>query len=127
MENKAEYTAGKLAQLKELDAHLEVIRLDKQAAIDSVLTPEIKAQLAAIDAEFNPIAEAITETVATIEADIKAAVLAIGESVKGDYTAVYAKGRVSWDTKALDGYAAAHPEIEKFRTVGQPSVSIRRK
>lgn len=24
--------------------------------------------------------------------------------------------RTSWDSKALDGYAAAHPEIERFRT-----------
>ena len=117
----------KLAQLKELDAQAEIIRLDKQAAIDSVLTPEIKAQLSAIDAEFDPIAEAVNLTISVIEADIKTAVMAVGESVKGAYTAVYAKGRVSWDTKRIEGYAAAHPEIEKFKTIGQPSVSIRRK
>lgn len=118
---------SKLAQLKELDAQAEIIRLDKQNAIDSVLTPEIKAQLSAIDAEFDPLTEAVNSTIAVIEAEVKAGVLAVGESVKGDYTAVYTKGRTSWDTKALDGYAAAHPEIEKFKTVGAPSVSIRRK
>jgi hypothetical protein len=34
------------------------------------------------------------------------------------------KGRVSWDTKALDGYAVAHPEIEKLRIEGAPTVRI---
>ena len=57
---------------------------------------------------------------------IKAAVIANGATVKGSmYQAVYVKGRDSWDTKALDGYAAAHPEIIQFRTTGNPSVTIR--
>jgi hypothetical protein len=118
---------AKLEQLKELDAHREIIRLDKQAAINSVLTDEIKTQLRAIDAEFDPITENINNTVGVIEAEIKEAVLSHGVTVKGAYTAIYANGRVSWDTKALDGYAAAHPEIERFKTTGSPSVSIRRK
>jgi len=46
--------------------------------------------------------------------------------VKGrELEAVYVKGRISWDNKALDGYAAAHPEIGAFRKQGDPSVSIR--
>ena len=31
---------------------------------------------------------------------------------------VYTKGRTSWDSKRLDGYALAHPEIAACRTVG---------
>ena len=49
-----------------------------------------------------------------------------GASVKGEFLhAVWAKGRVNWNTSALEGYAAAHPEIEQFKTVGEPSISIR--
>lgn len=117
----------KLEQLKELDAQKEIIRLDKQAAINAVLTDEIKAQLAAIDAEFDPILGGISEASRAVESDIKIAVLSSGATVKGAYTAVFNRGRVTWDTKALDGYAAAHPEIESFREVVPPSVSIRRK
>lgn len=61
-----------------------------------------------------------------LESEIKAAVIALGETVKADgIMAVYNKGRESWDGKALSGYAAAHPEILVFRSVGDPSVSIR--
>lgn len=42
--------------------------------------------------------------------------------------ATYRKGyeRTSWDSKALAGYAAAHPEIEKFKKVAkvEPTVGI---
>jgi len=117
----------KLTQLEELDAQSEIIRLDKQAAINEVLTNEIKAQLAAIDAEFDPMSEAVQETIARLESEVKLAVLAEGESVNGKkYKAIFVKGRVSWNTKELAGFAVANPEIEAFKTVGNPSVSIRR-
>lgn len=35
------------------------------------------------------------------------------------------KARVYWDAKALDGYAAAHPEILDFRTEKMPGLTVR--
>lgn len=117
----------KLQQLEELDAQAEVIRLDKQKAVDTVLTDEVKAQLAAIDTEFDPMVLAVRETIGKLEGEIKLGVLAHGETVKSNkYKAVWGKGRVSWDNKALVGYATAHPEIEALKKIGNPSVSIRR-
>ena len=50
----------------------------------------------------------------------------VREDLKGSLLhAIYAAGRASWDTKALEGYAVAHPEILQFKKVGEPSVSIR--
>lgn len=120
----------KLRQLKELDAHLDVIRMDKKAAIDSVITPEIKAELNAIDVEFDEISEAITNTIDQLTTEVKVEVLSNGASTKkgsDHYGASFVKGRVSWDTKALGGYAAAHPEIERFKNIGDPSVRINKK
>lgn len=119
----------KLNQLRELDAHLDVIRMDKNAAIETVLTDEIKAKLTDIGIEFDKLSESIRSTAATLEAEIQALVLKDGVSIKkGDgYGAIYVKGRVTWDTKALDGYAAAHPEIEPFRKVGEASVRINKR
>lgn len=120
----------KLRQLKELDAHLDVIRMDKEKAKATVITPEIKAELNAIDIEFDELASAISATIDQLTAEVKKEVLVRGGSTKkGDsyYGANFVKGRVSWDTKALEGYAAAHPEIEKFRKVGNPSVRINKK
>ena len=115
-----------LDQLAEFEAQRDLIAVRKQEAVDAVLTDEIKAKLAEIDAEFDPLYQPVNEQIETLTAGIKAAVIEHGATVKGQYRqAVLSSGRVSWDTKALDGYAAAHPEIAPFRKVGEPSVSIR--
>lgn len=119
--------ANKLDELSELQAKLDMLKLQRAEQRDVLLAP-LREALAQIDAAF---ALPIVETEADIEsltAEIKADVLAHGASVKGQTSnlhAVFSRGRVSWDTRRLDGYAAAHPEIEAFRTVGEPSVSIR--
>jgi hypothetical protein len=57
---------------------------------------------------------------------ITAYVLGKQESVKGELLqAVFSKGRTSWDTKKLEGYAIAHPELKELKKTGKPSVSIR--
>ena len=115
-----------LDQLAELQAQQDVIRLQYQQMRDSILTPEIREQLAEIDAEESTTSEAVNQGIEQLTTAIKGNVLAIGETVKGDkLQAVFMKGRVSWNTKALDGYLAAHPELAQFRKEGDPSVSIR--
>ena len=120
-------TQQKLDQLAKLQAQQEYLALKKQELIDAVMTAEIKAKLAEIEAEFAPGAETVAANIATLTTEVKADVIAAGSTVKGAHLqAVFSKGRVSWDTKALDGYAAAHPEITPFRKEGEPSVSIRK-
>ncbi len=111
----------------ELDAQRTLLALDKQALIDSILTDEIKAKLAEIDAEFAPQFEAVDDNMAGLMGQIKEAVLHEGATVKGDnHMAVLVKGRTSWDNKMLDGLALVIPEVNKARKEGEPSVSIRR-
>ena len=119
-------TIEKLNQLAELKSAVDALNIKKQALIESVLTPEIKQQLAEIDAEFAPEYEAVSEKTSALEQEIKTDVVQAGETVKGDHLmAVFNKGRVSWDTKGLDGALALAPWLEKFRKEGDPSVSIR--
>jgi len=116
----------KLDRLAEYQSERDAAMLEKQALIERIYTAEIKAKMAEIEAEFAGKTEAVNENIAALEAEIKQAVTAHGSSVKGTlYHAVFAKGRVSWDTKSLDGYATAHPELLTFRKEGEPSVSIR--
>ena len=120
-------TIQKLDQLAELQAQREYLALKKQELIDSVLTAEIRAKLAEIEIEFLPQFEAVDANIDTLTLDIKMDVTESGTTIKGaNLQAVFSKGRISWDTKALDGYAAAHPEIAPFRKEGAPSVSIRK-
>lgn len=117
----------KLDELAGLRSAQDAINLEKQAVIDTILTPEIKAKIAEIEAEFAGKGEVATEKATALEAEIKELVKTGAETVKGSFLmAVYAKGRVSWDTKGLDGFALTHPEILYMRKEGDPSVSIRR-
>jgi hypothetical protein len=114
-------------QYSEYQAQIDALSLEKQALVDSILTPEIKAQLAAIDAEFAGKAETAQGKMAELSEAIKNCVIAQGETAKGaHHQFCFTKGRESWDGKSLSGYAAAHPEILAFRKVGDPSVSVRK-
>ena len=107
-------------------AGIDTFKMEKNKRIGMVITPEIKAQLENIDREIDPIIEQFNTRAAELADLIKAEVIAAGETVSGEFhQAVYSKARVSWDSKALEGYAAAHPEILAFRSVGSPSVSLR--
>jgi hypothetical protein len=120
-------TQEKLNRLAELQAQVDAIRLHYEELRTSIIPAEIREQLAEIDAEASTEQQAASAGIDALTAEIKADVIAGGATVKADHLqAVYAKGRVSWDTKALDGYAAGHPEIAPFRKEGEPSVSIRK-
>ena len=115
-----------IEEYSRLTAGISDIETQKQALIERVLTPEIKDLLAEIDAEFDPKIAALNMTLSILEAQIKEQVLISGQTVKGSlHQFVFSKPRVSWDTKLLDGYAMAHPEILHFRKEGNPSVSVR--
>lgn len=116
-----------LDNLAELLSQIDATRLHYQELKDAVLTAEQKQQLADIDAELATAIQPAHVMSAILEADIKTEVIKHGASVKGAHMqAVWLKPRVSWDTKALDGYSAAHPELLAFRKEGEPSVSIRK-
>lgn len=117
----------KLTKLETFYAQRDALEGEKQALVDQVLTPEIKKRLDEIDAEMTAKAEAVEANIGALEAEIKADVLAHGESVKGESVqAVWSKGRVTWDSKGLTAYSEGHPEILGFQKTGEPSVSLRR-
>ena len=116
----------KLNELSDLQMGQDVIRLRKQEEIDQVITPEIKAKLAEIDAKYLGEQSELQAKIVDLDKWIREQVLALGTSIKGSRLhAVWNKARVTWDSHALDGYASAHPEITQFRHEGAPTVSIR--
>ena len=116
-----------LDQLSDYQAQRALIEIKKQELIDSIFTPEIKARLQEIDTEFATQYEGVDANIAALTEQIKAAVIANGESVKGSFLhAVYAKGRVSWDSKKLEGLMMVIPQVADARKEGEPSVSIRK-
>ena len=87
----------------------------------------VQPQLEALEEETNPMLKAVGEKIAIVEDRVKSLVITQGESVKGfGLHLVYTKGRVSWETKMLEGMALLFPEINKAKKIGEPSVSIKR-
>lgn len=119
-------TQDKLDKLTELYAESDMVHARYAELRNEIVPAEIAAKLDDLAAEEKGATAAIEEVIAALTDEIKAEVIAAGATVRGQYAqAIYTKGRVSWDTKALDGYAAGHPEIAPFRKIGAPSVSIR--
>ena len=120
-------TKEKLNKLAELIAERDYIALKKQELLEKAMPAEVKQAIADINLEFAPKEQAISEAIDNVTKDVKDDVIKCGESVKGDFLhAVFVSGRISWDTKGMEGYAVAHPEVNAFRKQGDPSVTIRK-
>jgi len=85
-----------------------------QAIIDK-RTANLKQEIAEYNAEMQ-----------FLESSVKHYVVSRGKTLKGDYyDVVYSKGRTTWNSKQLEGYALIHPEITQCRQTGEPSASLR--
>ena len=116
----------KLDELAEVQAAQDAIRLAKKDRLAELLTAEQRQQFADIEAEAALRLADCSETEQQLVEIIKAATLETRQSVRGRrLQAIWQKGRISWDTQALDGFAVAYPDVNRFREEGQPSVSIR--
>lgn len=119
IESKLIHNLDTLGELRE-----QTVKVDAQIQqlIDESLPPATLKKIHALKAERDSMVEAVNK----LESDIKGAVLIRGESLKGaTLQAIWAKGRETWDSKGLAGYALTHPEINALKKVGEPSVSIR--
>jgi hypothetical protein len=86
----------------------------------------VQPALDAAEQEYRDKQAPVFQAAQELEEEIKRAVLQQEASTQGTALhAIYTKGKVTWDGKALHSYAETHPEIKKFSKVGKPSVSIR--
>ena len=115
-----------LDKLVDLKAEIDLISIEKQQLIDSVLTPEIRQQIQDIEAEFAPKVADINIAIGETELHIKTDILARGETAHNDVLeAVFVGGRVSWDTKGLDAAIKVLPQLAQYKKQGEPYVTIR--
>ena len=116
---------AKIEELTQVKSAADVTRLDYEQKRAEILKA-VQEELNALDAEYNPLLEAATTRAANLESELRREVLSFGATVKGSKLSfTYVRGRVSWDTDALDKYALTHPEIKAYRKEGAPSVSLR--
>ena len=117
----------KLDALADYMAQKDYLELEKKRLVDQVLTPEIRQAVSDIEVEFAGKSQTVDENIADLTNQIKTEVIAAGGTAKGEFLqAIYMKGRTSWDSKKLEGLAIALPQLLEARTIGEPSVSIRK-
>ncbi len=120
-----DHIAARLDELSEVQTAVEVTRLDLEAKRAEILK-SVQAELEALEEEFAPLLATAEARIEQLREEIKSEVLEHGASVRsGRLQAVYSRGRTTWDTRALEAYAEAHPEVNEFRREGAPSVSLR--
>jgi predicted component of type VI protein secretion system len=121
------YQAAKENEYREAARNKRNEIYDETQAETAQVYADIAQRKADIETEFSGDAEAVDANIKALEAEIKAATKAEGQTVKGKYfSAIYVKGRTSWDTEGLNVYADQHPGVVKYRTIGEPSITLRR-
>ncbi len=119
-------------QLDSIQAHIQTLLNaaqeihDRHANEYQVIEQQIIDQETRLTNQKQDITRSLSAEIETLKAWIIMAVTGLGKSVKGHQVhAIYSKGRDTWNTDALRGYAAAHSEIMAFCKTGKPSVSFR--
>ena len=121
-----DYLVVMLDDLSALQARYTALAQAHAAARQAALPARVRQALARVDADYADALEALETTIAQVTGSVKQAVLERGTSVRGTRLhAIWVKGRVRWDSRYLEIYAASHPEVRPARTEGQPSVTIR--
>src|SRR5947209_4905346 len=94
-----------LNELGKLREQQEALKEEQEARIAEFFTPEIKARVEEIKAEFTDRAASIKEQIDVLNAVVKERVAQYGETVNGsNWQAVWRKGRADWDTEAINKY-----------------------
>ena len=115
-----------LNTLNEKRTNLREIVKQQEEAIEALYTKKLKDAVDAVKETYSGSINSLSKKITELENSIKESTKTIQHTVNGEsLQAVWSKGRTSWNTDSLEGYAVVHPEILTFKTVGDPSVSIR--
>ena len=114
-----------LDELAEAQARQTLLLIDKNEAVEKVMTQKIRDELAEIAIEFQDQEKLIADHVSKLTNDIKALTVLHGSAVTGNHLkSIYVKGRKSWDTKGLMGWSVSHPDVLLFYKQGKPHARI---
>lgn len=115
-------TAARLQELRQAATALQQGFVFRQLDVMARVQPELDAIQAEMQAKLKP----LQAEVERLEAALKDGVRRRGSSFwHRGVRVTYSKPRITFDNKALQQYAETHPDINQFRKVGQPIVSIR--
>lgn len=119
---------NKLDELWQLRQEREALIALRDKKVNALIPKEIQAEIDETMDDFVPEIAKFDAAIAETEFEVRGMVVSDGVSWQSDHLmAQYNHGKTSWDTKGLDGFAVAHPEINVFKKVGDPYVTIKEK
>ncbi len=114
-----------LDRIADMMAQRDILKFQKQDAIEKGLSEECRKILADIEAEFDAQAQNLEANIVELTNLVRELTKQRGATCTGSrLKAVYVSGRTTWDTRRLERIARHYPEIEECRKVGEPSVRI---
>jgi hypothetical protein len=115
-----------LEQYAETEAQIDVLRLDRDVAVDEILIRTgVMIEIDDIQYRTELKVKQAHDILEALKTQIHALMLEHGETVQSQHkTAKWCKPRVSWNDDGLCGIAMFHPEILALRREGEPSVAI---
>jgi len=109
------------------DVHTQLTRLAELEEQRAAAAADFDMRIKDIEYQRDQATAELDAAIEQCRASVKTGVLDLGRTVKVDgWMATWNKPRVNWNTKVLDGFAVAHPELLNLRTIGEPTVTIRR-
>lgn len=106
---------------------LGLVEDERDYAVRELLGDDLFAKMADLLEEYKAKEQEIKDDIEELTNLAKQMVSKAGTTVKGTYIqAVYTSPRITWDSKGLEGFMVAHPEIKSFQKIGAPSVTLRR-
>ena len=113
----------KLNQLYELEKKVDQFKAQRDHAVEELIGPKLLGQIDELRKTFDEKLELFAVESNRLKNEIKENVLASGKTTTGDYIkAQYVRGRKTWDSKGLSGYAVHDPKVKQFLKIGKPSV-----
>ncbi len=103
------------------------IRAQIQAFTDSLITPQLMQQLKDIDVEFEGKAATAMKNMELLDAAIRGDTLMAKKTQWSEdlkHSCQFVKGKIKWNSDKLEGYAAEHPAIQAFRTEEDPTTRL---
>ena len=113
--------------LSELTTDMEKIVSELEKAKHDIIPTSLRRKLARIEREYEQRMMPVRTRIDAVSESIRTDTVSYGQSIKNaGWHAVYAGGRITWNTAGLEGYAVAHPEVLEFQKDSGPYVTIRK-
>ena len=116
-----------LEMLSDLYDKFAALTKELDQAKHKAIPASIRRQIASIERRYNAPMVALRKKIDDLDMSIRTDTISYGQSVKNaGYHAVYAGGRITWNTAGLNGYAVVHPEVLEFQRDSGPYITIRK-